>query len=543
MFIFKYNSKEDTPSDDLSPSQVVLNRPLDISLNVEKTLTFNHNDLNNQTTLKYSGYLPVTFRYQRPRFLRAWYDEQESLNNGTYTHSNLPINKNGKYKVIPNNSENPEGYILARPIDQTGNDYDVQIDIPSNSTDLPDNAIIVKLTNADVNVAKDDPDAEGYIKIPGNFWDHVIQDVENRNQEFFNSLYINVNEINLPRDNSITLRLRNQDIIDANSEHNPNRGVITIPNNQLWQDLIQHIDIPGQSFYSFIEIMVGDLNVWDPNFYQLKANQVLTQNGTYEVYDEDPDQENGIEILPEDNRSIKKSNKIIKFKATRDGNEDENEDENEEEEEPSETKSNYLGKFTVNVPRSPASLLNYVFNFNAKPGESGAVVKDITDYNQEHGTVYEGYNPFIVNYVIDPFIVNKYTPFNNNNMSFKFKLFDVINLENHMAEVDIINTSYSRLILIFETNDEYIITGKESTSTLTHRFTLTNDVINCYYSADTYNSSIAFKNYNSETNETTTYMKSSITMLRGNNLNDYINTDCLLRLSKNMFRLTLPTNP
>lgn len=86
----------------------------------------------------------------------------------------------------------------------------------------------------------------------------------------------------------------------------------------------------------------------------LQMNQQINNNGVYEIYDEDPNQNNGLEIVP-DNPQQQQNQRVLKLREvkTRDGNEDdmEEEDENEEEEEPSETKTNYLGKFTVNVPQ------------------------------------------------------------------------------------------------------------------------------------------------------------------------------------------------
>lgn len=83
----------------------------------------------------------------------------------------------------------------------------------------------------------------------------------------------------------------------------------------------------------------------------LQVNQEINNNGVYEIYDEDPNQNNGLEIVP-DNPQQQQNQRVLKLREvqTRDG-EDENEKENEEEEEPSETKTNYLGKFTVNVPQ------------------------------------------------------------------------------------------------------------------------------------------------------------------------------------------------
>lgn len=88
----------------------------------------------------------------------------------------------------------------------------------------------------------------------------------------------------------------------------------------------------------------------------LQVNQQINNNGVYEIYDEDPNQNNGLEIVPDNPQQQQQNQRVLKLREvqTRDGNEDEMEEENEneeEEEEPSETKTNYLGKFTVNVPQ------------------------------------------------------------------------------------------------------------------------------------------------------------------------------------------------
>lgn len=86
----------------------------------------------------------------------------------------------------------------------------------------------------------------------------------------------------------------------------------------------------------------------------LQVNQQINNNGVYEIYDEDPNQNNGLEIVP-DNPQQQQNQRVLKLREvkTRDGEEEDDmeEEENEEEEEPSETKTNYLGKFTVNVPQ------------------------------------------------------------------------------------------------------------------------------------------------------------------------------------------------
>lgn len=158
----------------------------------------------------------------------------------------------------------------------------------------------------------------------------------------------------------------------------------------------------------------------------LQVNQQINNNGVYEIYDEDPNQNNGLEIVPDNPQQQQQNQRVLKLREvkTRDGDgdiidEDENE---EEEEEPSETKTNYLGKFTVNVPQPTITQIsNYEisnvgsFNIpipigydavdsingtvdlsnkllNSYTFEPGALPStfNIEDYNQNHNTDYIG---------------------------------------------------------------------------------------------------------------------------------------------------------
>ena len=162
----------------------------------------------------------------------------------------------------------------------------------------------------------------------------------------------------------------------------------------------------------------------------LQVNQQINNNGVYEIYDEDPNQNNGLEIVPDNPQQQQQQNqRVLKLREvqTRDGNEDEMEEENENEEESSETKTNYLGKFTVNVPQPTITQIsNYeisnVGSFNipipvgydAVDSISGTVdlsnkllnsytleitylprTFNIEDYNQAHNTGYIGFKEIV----------------------------------------------------------------------------------------------------------------------------------------------------
>lgn len=69
-----------------------------------------------------------------------------------------------------------------------------------NSTEQPtlqDNAIIIRLEDADVTTAQDNVDDEGVIHVPDDVWNHVIQEVEHPEQNFYNSLYLDVRALNI----------------------------------------------------------------------------------------------------------------------------------------------------------------------------------------------------------------------------------------------------------------------------------------------------------------------------------------------------------
>ena len=63
---------------------------------------------------------------------------------------------------------------------------------------LLDNALIITLTNSDVTVAQDDwQGVEGIIPIPDETWNHIVTDVEHPEQEWFNSMYLNVKALTI----------------------------------------------------------------------------------------------------------------------------------------------------------------------------------------------------------------------------------------------------------------------------------------------------------------------------------------------------------
>lgn len=57
--------------------------------------------------------------------------------------------------------------------------------------------MIIKLEDADITTAQDDSEDRGVIHIPDDTWNHVIKEVEHQDQEWVNSLYIDVGTISI----------------------------------------------------------------------------------------------------------------------------------------------------------------------------------------------------------------------------------------------------------------------------------------------------------------------------------------------------------
>lgn len=234
----------------------------------------------------------------------------------------------------------------------------------------------------------------------------------------------------------------------------------------------------------------------------LQVNQQINNNGVYEIYDEDPNQNNGLEIVP-DNPQQQQNQRVLKLREvkTRDGNEDdmEEEDENEdEEEEPSETKTNYLGKFTVNVPQPTITQIsNYeisnVGSFNipipvgydAVDSINGTVdlsnkllnsytsepyvlpsTFNIEDYNQAHDTDYIGVKSFTCSGINLKSKI-KVTSFNINGVNSQYVTSVISN-----GHYDV-TTNEKTFAFIWETSQFYCITlmlaaNNSSTFTITN---------------------------------------------------------------------------
>lgn len=57
--------------------------------------------------------------------------------------------------------------------------------------------MIIKLEDADITTAQDDSEDRGVIHVPDTTWNHVIKEVEHQDQEWVNSLYIDVGTLSI----------------------------------------------------------------------------------------------------------------------------------------------------------------------------------------------------------------------------------------------------------------------------------------------------------------------------------------------------------
>lgn len=57
--------------------------------------------------------------------------------------------------------------------------------------------MIIKLEDADITTAQDDSEDRGVIHVPDATWNHVIKEVEHQDQEWVNSLYIDVGTLSI----------------------------------------------------------------------------------------------------------------------------------------------------------------------------------------------------------------------------------------------------------------------------------------------------------------------------------------------------------
>lgn len=112
-----------------------------------------------------------------------------------------------------------------------------------NSTEQPtlqDNAMIIKLQDGDVLTAQEDADYEGIIHIPDTIWNHIIQETEHSDQEWVNSLYLDVNDLEIGGSglpiviSSFRIGARNSSINTYDMLHKPygQSATVTIPNNR-----------------------------------------------------------------------------------------------------------------------------------------------------------------------------------------------------------------------------------------------------------------------------------------------------------------------
>ncbi|ORX78728.1 hypothetical protein BCR32DRAFT_301510 [Anaeromyces robustus] len=207
---------------------------------------------------------------------------------------------------------------------------------PTPTPSLKDNAISVKLNSSDITVAQSNVDDEGIIKIPDTTWDHIIDGKEDPNQSFYNSIYINVSEINpasMLESNTATCSIDASVIDIAHANH---QGKIELPSTVFTP--LTGYNTNGKTYMNSIEIDVSNIAT------KLANNLVVNKNGRWAVLDTN-DNPQDLEFVAPDNRNLK-TIKFIGDSKTREGEDDQEEDEEDEDETP--TPVNF-GYFDVNV--------------------------------------------------------------------------------------------------------------------------------------------------------------------------------------------------
>ncbi len=125
---------------------------------------------------------------------------------------------------------------------------------------MSDNAMIIQLNTADILIAKENVDDEGIIHIPDNIWNHIVKEVEVPGQDFFNSLYIDVNNVSLVTPSEVTIESNKIVSYDSNGQYN----------------------IAPSSGYDALGSVSVDVNVPLPSIREVK-NEFIDTNGTYEI--------------------------------------------------------------------------------------------------------------------------------------------------------------------------------------------------------------------------------------------------------------------
>lgn len=57
--------------------------------------------------------------------------------------------------------------------------------------------MIIKLEDSDITTAQDDSEDRGVIHVPDDTWNHIIKEVEHQDQQWVNSLYIDVGTLSI----------------------------------------------------------------------------------------------------------------------------------------------------------------------------------------------------------------------------------------------------------------------------------------------------------------------------------------------------------
>lgn len=125
---------------------------------------------------------------------------------------------------------------------------------------MPNNGMIIQLETSDIIIAKENVDDEGIIHIPDMIWNHIIREVEVQGQDFFNSLYIDVNNVDLVTPSEV--KIESDKIVSYNSNG-------------------QYNVVPSSGYDALRSVSV-DVNVPLPSIRGAKS-EFIDANGTYEI--------------------------------------------------------------------------------------------------------------------------------------------------------------------------------------------------------------------------------------------------------------------
>lgn len=202
---FSSNSSSNQPD---QPTTNVNNKLLAVNIDhYPFEQTYNENDLNinwNPDTQRYTGFLPVTVKATGvPSYTSFYADVDGQL-------FQQPIQYNGKYKfVLKDDGPFATGLMPQFMRDQTSNNYDININVPIDPSNLEKNTATLKLNDSVINMVRRQGSLfNGKITLPNPVFD-ILTDFENNNKDYATEIEIDVNSLTLPNMKSGTVITKN----------------------------------------------------------------------------------------------------------------------------------------------------------------------------------------------------------------------------------------------------------------------------------------------------------------------------------------------